>query len=351
MNTAPGILVASDVVADAELVRSMLQAEFDHVVTSTDPERAIRDFETYRPALLILAFNNLEKAERYYLGLYRLSKQAMMLAHRTLILCGKDDLRQVYELCRKEYFDDYILFWPMTYDAPRLLMATHHALRQWAAAQAAPGAGAFDAQDLAEPESPQGQRPPASPLWRQAEQMAGVVSSEAGYPEWSEFRKRHGHKRKLMRPNADEIERRFQAMRVAGQPPRLRPLILVVDDDQFQIQLLGQMLAEKNLDLVYAASGAEALVSLQELPPDLVLMDVNLPDIDGIETTRRMKSFEQLADIPVIMITGQSEKAVVVESLKAGASDFVVKPIEQAILLAKVSSLLNGDSGQVPIRH
>jgi PleD family two-component response regulator len=64
-----------------------------------------------------------------------------------------------------------------------------------------------------------------------------------------------------------------------------------------------------------------------------------MPSIDGIETTRRLKSVPHLAKIPVIMITGKSEGNVVVESLKAGAADFVVKPFERAALLGKVARL------------
>lgn len=71
----------------------------------------------------------------------------------------------------------------------------------------------------------------------------------------------------------------------------------------------------------FATSGMEALATLRKRRPDLVLMDVGLPDINGVETTRRLKSVEQFAKIPVVVITGHSEKAVVVESLKASASD------------------------------
>lgn len=80
----------------------------------------------------MLAFNTLEKAERYYLGLYRLCPLVQQHIHRTIILCNKDEVRRVYELCRKNYFDDYVLFWPMTYDMSRLAMAVHHALRELA---------------------------------------------------------------------------------------------------------------------------------------------------------------------------------------------------------------------------
>lgn len=84
----------------------------------------------------MLTFDNLEKAERYYLGLYRLCPMVQQHIHRTVILCNKDEVKRVCQLCMKNYFDDYVLFWPMTYDMSRLAMAVHHALRELAADQA-----------------------------------------------------------------------------------------------------------------------------------------------------------------------------------------------------------------------
>lgn len=133
MSAAARILVATDAVADADLVRELLSDEFENVIGSANPDRAILDFENHRPEVLILAFDGLEKAERYYLGLYRRSPLIHGLPHRTVILCNNADLRRVYELCKKEYFDDYVLFWPLNHDAPRLPMAVHHSLRQLAA--------------------------------------------------------------------------------------------------------------------------------------------------------------------------------------------------------------------------
>jgi DNA-binding response OmpR family regulator len=83
------------------------------------------------------------------------------------------------------------------------------------------------------------------------------------------------------------------------------------------------------------------LAVLRKRRPDLVLMDYALPDIDGVEATRRLKGVAQFAEIPVVMITGNSEKAVVVNSLKAGAVDFIVKPLDKDRLLAKIRGLLH----------
>ena len=76
---------------------------------------------------------------------------------------------------------------------------------------------------------------------------------------------------------------------------------------------------------------------LRKRRPDLILMDVQMPDIDGVELTRRLKASEAYAGIPVIMLTGQSEKEVIVDSLGAGAIDFVVKPFDRDTLLKKVA--------------
>jgi CheY-like chemotaxis protein len=114
-----------------------------------------------------------------------------------------------------------------------------------------------------------------------------------------------------------------------------------VEDDALQLEMLAVTLAELGAELVFARSGTEALSSLRRHRPDLVLMDINLPGIDGIEATRKLKSIEGLESVPVIMMTGHSDRKVVVDSLLAGASDFVVKPLDRTILLSKIRGYLN----------
>ena len=79
---------------------------------------------------------------------------------------------------------------------------------------------------------------------------------------------------------------------------------------------------------------------LRKQRPDLILMDMNMPEIDGLEVTRRIKASELLAAIPIIMVTGNNTKIDVMNCLKAGASDYIVKPINREILLDKISKLL-----------
>lgn len=123
---------------------------------------------------------------------------------------------------------------------------------------------------------------------------------------------------------------------------RVRSTVLLVDDDGLQRKIVADILAGENCDLVFARGGIEALGLLRTTRPDLILMDVQMPVMDGIETTRRLKAAPGLAGIPVIMITGQSGKNTVAESIKAGAVGFVVKPFVRDTLVARVRQALRG---------
>ena len=121
---------------------------------------------------------------------------------------------------------------------------------------------------------------------------------------------------------------------------RVRATVLVVDDDELLCKVIATILKDENYQLIFAASGLEALSVLRKMRPDVVLMDVMMPDMDGITATQRLKALPQFAQLPVIMITGRSEKAVVVDSLKAGATGFLVKPFGREMLISKLREAL-----------
>ncbi len=111
---------------------------------------------------------------------------------------------------------------------------------------------------------------------------------------------------------------------------------------------MARILEPENYRLVLAGSGAQALSLMRKTLPDLVLMDVQMPDMDGIETTRRLKALPSFANVAVIMLTGRSEGSVVVDSLSAGAADFVVKPVDRDKLIAKVARWSRRQTGLLP---
>jgi len=128
--------------------------------------------------------------------------------------------------------------------------------------------------------------------------------------------------------------------------------ILVVDDDEWSRDLLLTILTQENYEPILAAGGIEALNLLHLLhqskrDPILILMDMMMPDMSGIETTRRIKAIERFSAIPIIMVTGNSNKNVVINCLRAGAADFLVKPFNRDTLLDKIRKYLKDSAVEV----
>jgi len=115
------------------------------------------------------------------------------------------------------------------------------------------------------------------------------------------------------------------------------PIILVVDDTPENLQLIGGMLGESlEFDLSFASSGREAIDIMESIVPDLVLLDVNMPGMNGFEVCRYIRGAEESKHIPVIFLTAQGEKDFIVQGFRAGGNDYVVKPFEPQELLARV---------------
>lgn len=126
------ILVLSDMPVEAQQIVSLLADDFAQVSCSTDESRFAADFDAHHPEVLLFAFRRLEHAERHALVLYRHSQRARSERHHSIVLCDKDNLRQAFELYRKECFDDYVLYWPLVYDSSRLHMSILLAARMLA---------------------------------------------------------------------------------------------------------------------------------------------------------------------------------------------------------------------------
>ena len=118
------------------------------------------------------------------------------------------------------------------------------------------------------------------------------------------------------------------------------PRILVVDDVEKNVRLLADVLTFKGFEVVTAAGGLEALDKVQKERPDLVLLDVMMPDLNGYDVCRRIREDAATATLPVVMVTALDPGQERIKGLEAGADDFLTKPIQQAELLARVKSLL-----------
>ena len=119
-----------------------------------------------------------------------------------------------------------------------------------------------------------------------------------------------------------------------------KPSILVVDDEPNNFDVIEAILRDQDYEVNYASSGQESLESLEILEIDLILLDVMMPDIDGIEVCERIKAIPKYRPIPIIMVTALSAKEDLAQCLNAGADDFISKPVNALELRARVQSML-----------
>jgi adenylate cyclase len=118
------------------------------------------------------------------------------------------------------------------------------------------------------------------------------------------------------------------------------PRVLIVDDNENNRAILAARLGAQGYSTTEASDGAEALEAVRGDAPDLVLLDVTMPRMDGLEACRRLKSDASLGFIPIILVTARADSKDVVAGLEAGADEYLTKPVDQSALVARVRSML-----------
>lgn len=382
--SAPSIFIATERMVTGELVRKYLKDEFENIQVSVDPFSAAAECDLQHPDVLILAFKSLEEAKHHHLELHRDSLDMQKRAHRTLILCDKSQAQKAYEYCRDGIFDDYILFWPTNYDAMRLPLAVHQAMRELSILRengpspvefATQVRGFVGLKAVLDQQMTQGSahiEATGQRIAQGAKEIGEAFDSfsqrlvQGGMPDLVEVRDANGLEKAFAELKQVHIAGPLHSMAESLEPlkqwstepkqastphfesievinalaGRVRQTVMVVDDEKFQFQFISKMLIQEPYGLVFATGGAEAMKILYRVQPDVLLMDYKMPKMDGIEVIRWMKASSRFSNIPIIMITSHSEESIVEDSLKAGAVGFMVKPLCQKSLIAKLREVL-----------
>jgi len=378
------ILITTDSATDGNDVQRSLEAHFDNLRVSANPELAVQDFEQFQPDVVVLAFDCIEKAQRHYQELHGTSPGLHLSPHRTILLCAKGELSAAFELCKMQHFDDYVLYWPHAYEGLRLPMSVWNASRECLAARthSPPRSEMLShAQHLRDLDAVLNREFGAA-----TEQAASADSAlaELGRElsrvsnEFSQRLLRHGigGAVKINDPNALslEIERmtsqqtektkeRWQNtvmpmtawadnLRESVEPAlagtralaegmrHARRVLMVVDDDEVIQEVLAHAVDSESYEILFVSDSADALAQLRRMRPDAILMDINLPGIDGVSFTRCLKASPHLSSIPIIMLTGDARQETLRDSIGAGATDFIVKPFTRESLNAKLQRVL-----------
>jgi len=123
-------------------------------------------------------------------------------------------------------------------------------------------------------------------------------------------------------------------------PPGNKGLVLVVDDHPYSRVLLSDLLELSGYETHHAEDGIQALAAVSTTKPDLILLDVMMPGLDGYEVCRRLKAQPETRLIPIIMITAKTDHPSQLEAIESGADDFLRRPIDELVLMARVRSLI-----------
>ena len=119
-----------------------------------------------------------------------------------------------------------------------------------------------------------------------------------------------------------------------------KPKILVVDDEPFNLDYLEQELEDSDYQITAACNGQEALRKIQAEPPDLILLDIMMPVMDGFQVLSHLKADPARRDIPIIVISANSDMRSVVKGIEMGAEDYLPKPFEPTLLHARITASL-----------
>ncbi len=121
---------------------------------------------------------------------------------------------------------------------------------------------------------------------------------------------------------------------------RTPPLILIVDDNPANVEILQMRLAANDYEIITASDGEAGLALARDRQPDLILLDIMMPKMDGFEVCRRLKGDASLPFMPIIMVTAKTDSKDVVAGLEAGGDEYLTKPVDHAALVARVKSML-----------
>jgi DNA-binding response OmpR family regulator len=119
------------------------------------------------------------------------------------------------------------------------------------------------------------------------------------------------------------------------------PVILVVDDNPRNLQVLGKLLQEEKYEIEFAVNGEATLEWLENKHFDLILLDLNMPGMNGFEVCKKIRSDNELGEVPVIFLSAESERESILKGFEVGAQDYVTKPFDSRELLARVRTQLD----------
>jgi CheY-like chemotaxis protein len=349
-----------------------LKKHFKHVESSTSSETAQAELEQHPPDVLVLAFTDLEQAQPYCKTFG--GPEHAVSPQRSVLLCKEEDGGAAFEMCKRRYFDDYVL-WPNPQDRLRLAMSVWLACRAAIVLREHVETGArlathaehvatLDRKVTHELEIGENQAAAAQASMIELEKKLAsandefsheleLKSGEALAEGLAQFK---AHQLDLARTARDQgvkpMSTWAQGLRAKVEPSlgaarsfaakvrQERPTLLVVEDNETTRGLLTPALRTLGYDIVLVCDGERMFSELVRTRPNVILMDLVSKGSDAVGLTRQLKVLPDFAQIPIVILSGDSRKEMLIRSLQAGASDFIAKPFTSDVLRSKLDRVM-----------
>lgn len=382
------ILVVGDSGAELDEIRQHLEHSYSQVHVTRSEEEAIHRFESVEAAVILLAFRSLYRAETFYLKLFHHCERIYEIPHQVIVFIARGEMERAYELCRREIFHSFVIVRPLLSEHLMLLSvsqarerrASHLSIQRGRRLLRRLGRQVermheeFDRLIIDNRLLQERHRNTRRSLVTSIKNRLGVFrdslmsprmkavvavhDSEALYHEFEHLQEEevasrleyyHGKMDEAYGSWVWNLEKHLQQLErfsnevILGQQPT-SPQILIIDDDDVQRHMLTTLLEERGYTMRQASNGNEGMSMLRARTPDLVLLDYEMPDLDGAALLRRARESRQLMEVPFIMITGHHEKEVVKLCLKYGANDYLIKPVDIGRLYKRLAHYFPGHS-------
>lgn len=297
---------------------------------------AVAMFESRRPVVVIAAFDNVEDSKQLYLKLKESCASYPNIKHRTLLLCKSNQAEKAFALCQAGIFDDYVISRPLQ-DPFRLRLSFYAALM-----------GCSTQAEL------QDRTQQMDNLDKNIKVLADLMKNPAITEEplkteviqtLSDFSQKLAQESEGFKDYLSIKSRGQEAELPACQSVQLLelnllslnlPLIMLVEDDKAYRNILTKVFPPAQYNLIEANDGLHALELLATYRPNLIFLDLMMPNLNGIETLKRIRANKDIKGIPVVMLAGANEKDIVTDCIRNGAVDYIVKPGSRKVIMQKL---------------
>lgn len=366
------ILLIADNKADAQDISYLLETIDIEIFIALDNESTVQSFDKHLPHLLICAREHIRDNEHLYLDLYRNSENIHASYHQTIVLCKLSDSKKAYDLCRRGIFTDYVVDKPR-HDIFRLRLCIEIMMDNFARSheqhklgQEYRGAG-NEAKSLANSVKKlrvQGQKLSDNSLvkmqhlneWVLLETQRVISSLDSGV-ESSALDKSFSDKIQGILKNVgqemiEEVNILNKALdgvsakyidtldQLIDAVKDIPITILIIDDNKAFAELISEILSEGGYRTLCSNDAKHGInLAVQQLP-DLILLDISMPGMDGLQATHLLKSNPHIKDIPIIILSAKNDRDVVMKLKAAGATGFISKPTKASVILDKIAKTL-----------